>query len=148
VDVAITVATPGDREPLVGLLLAQMAEHAIDSDSARMGAAIDAVLADGRHGLLLVAWRGGAAVGVAYVGWFMSLEHGGPSAWLDELYVAPDQRNLGIGQRLLQAVIDHCRAKGARAIDLEVEADHARAANLYQRSGFIAHTRQRWVLRL
>jgi len=35
-----------------------------------------------------------------------------------------------------------------KAIDLEVEASHARVAGLYQRHGFRAHTRARWVLPL
>ncbi len=147
-DVAITVAGAMDRDPLLALLSAQMAEHDIPTNSAELAVAIDAVLADPSLGVLLAAWSGGRAVGVAYVGWFMSLEHAGRSAWLDELYVTPDFRDRGIGQKLLHAVIDHCRAHGARAIDLEVEATHTRAANLYQREGFTPHSRQRWVLRL
>ena len=147
-DVAVTQAGPADRAGLLALLAAQMAEHDIDTDDQRLGAAIDAVLADPSLGVLLAAWSGGIAVGVAYLSYLFSLEHAGRSAWLDELYVTPAYRSRGIGQKLLHAAIAHARSHACVAIDLEVEAAHTRAANLYKREGFHPHQRQRWVLKL
>jgi GNAT superfamily N-acetyltransferase len=68
--------------------------------------------------------------------------------WLDELYVEPAYRGGGIGARLLDAAIALARDRGALALDLEVTAAHARAANLYARWGFCRRDRARWVLPL
>ena len=95
--------------------------------------------------MLLVARDGDAVVGVAYVSFVWALEHGGLSAWLEELYVLPALRGQGVGGRLLDQVLALARARGCAAVDLEVEAEHARSASLYARAGFRAHARARWV---
>jgi GNAT superfamily N-acetyltransferase len=41
-----------------------------------------------------------------------SLEHGGVSGWLEELYVLPQWRGRGIGSRLVGEVIAHARELG------------------------------------
>lgn len=43
------------------------------------------------------------AVGVAYLSFTWTLEHGGKSCWLEELYVMPAYRKRGIGRQLLDA---------------------------------------------
>jgi uncharacterized protein YaiI (UPF0178 family)/GNAT superfamily N-acetyltransferase len=126
-----------------------VAEDALD-------AAIRAVLADGAaggaRGFFLLARAGqpgaGEAVGVAYVARTWTLEHGGPTAWLEELYVEAAHRNRGIGGALLDGVLAAARERGCAAVDLEVERDHARAENLYRRAGFSPLARSRWVRRL
>jgi GNAT superfamily N-acetyltransferase len=97
---------------------------------------------------LLVAVAHGAIVGVAAVTFVLSLEHGGLSAWLEELYVDPPARGHGIGASLLRAAQALASAHGAHAIDLEVETGHERVNTLYERFGFRRHARQRWFLPL
>jgi len=147
-DASIAAAGPGDRAELASLLAAQLAEHEIPIESARLAAAIDGALEDPRRGSFLLARREGRAVGVAYLSLVWAIEHGGRSAWLEELYVVPELRGRGLGARLLDAVLVHARELGCAAVDLEVEASHARAAALYRRAGFRPHQRARWVLRL
>ncbi|HLK36072.1 MAG TPA: GNAT family N-acetyltransferase, partial [Polyangiaceae bacterium] len=91
---------------------------------------------------------GPVPVGLAYLAYTWTLEHGGQSAWLDELYVVPGERSRGVGTALLRAALDHAARRGCRAVDLEVEAAHARAARLYAREGFRPHHRARWYRRL
>src|SRR5262249_42126725 len=104
--------------------------------------------AEPRRGCIFVARDGDRLVGVAYVSFIWSLEHGGHAAWLEELYVLPAERSRGIGSALLTAAVDFARADGCAAVALEVEADHVRAANLYARNGFERHSRARWVRRM
>jgi GNAT superfamily N-acetyltransferase len=139
-----------DREAVIELLAAQMIEHDIDISRERLGVAVDGVLAaDAGRGAFLIARDGeGRAVGVAYLAFTWSIEHGGHTGWLEELYVLPAERERGIGTQLLHAVIAAARELKCAAIDLEVEETHARAARLYAREGFEAHRRARWVLRL
>jgi maltose/maltodextrin transport system permease protein len=47
----------------------------------------------------------GGSIGVAYASSLLSLEHGGVSGWLEELYVLPQWRGLGIGSRLIAEVV-------------------------------------------
>ena len=75
-------------------------------------------------------------------------EHCGLAAWLEELYVAPDWRQRGIGTALVTAVSELARKTGIVAIDLEVDAGHKRATALYQRLGFRRLERSRWVREL
>jgi GNAT superfamily N-acetyltransferase len=144
----IRPATASDRDAVVRLLTAQLAEHDIPIEGDVLAGAVDGLLARAERGAILVALRDGAAIGVAVMSQTWTVEHGGVAMWLDELYVEPGQRSGGIGARMLDAVVAEAQRRGARAVDLEVTADHARAANLYQRRGFEKHDRVRWVLRL
>ena len=144
----INFAGAADAPAVVELLLAQLAEHAIDTPRPAVEHAVAGVLAEPRRGRILVASEGERLVGVAYVSFVWALEHGGHSAWLEELYVRPEERSRGVGSALLAAALDFARADGCAAVDLEVEEEHVRAANLYARNGFVKHTRARWVRRL
>lgn len=144
-DVVIGPATAADESALCGLLTRQLAEHDLPAEPARVGRAVAGILADGRTGFLLAARAGDLVVGVAYVAMIWSLEHGGPSSWLEELYVLPDWRSGGVGAALLRASLAQAKERGCLMMDLEVTADHARAANLYRREGFAALERGRWV---
>jgi GNAT superfamily N-acetyltransferase len=75
----------------------------------------------------------GNPVGVAYASCLLSLEHGGFSGWLEELYVLPEWRGRGIGSCLIAEVITRAKELGWRAIDLEVDVGHQRAISLYTR---------------
>ncbi|MCW5889539.1 MAG: GNAT family N-acetyltransferase [bacterium] len=141
-------ATAGDREAAVRLLAAQLAEHDIPAPRPQLEKAIDGMLAREERGAILLALRDGAPIGLAVMSQTWTVEHGGTAMWLDELYIEPAHRGGGIGARLLDAVVAEAQRRGARALDLEVTADHARAANLYARRGFQRHDRVRWVLRL
>ncbi len=152
----IRVARVEDRAVVLELLAAQMAEHAIPLAADRLARAVDGALADlglpEPRATILVAERGGVAperasdvLGVAYVAFTWTIEHGGRTSWLEELYVRPEARTGGLGTQLLRAAVAAAREHGAAAVDLEVEADHARVEGLYLREGFQRRTRSRWV---
>jgi GNAT superfamily N-acetyltransferase len=146
--VKISLAGAADAPAVVELLLAQLAEHAIHTPRPAVEHAVEGMLAEPRRGRIFVARDGDRLLGVAYVSFIWALEHGGHSAWLEELYVRPAAREHGIGSALLAAAIDFARADGCAALDLEVEEEHVRAANLYARNGFDKHSRTRWVRKL
>jgi len=141
----IRSATEGDREDVVRLLLAQFREHGIDTPEGAVARTVDGLLGNPERGRLLVAAVGDAVVAVAALSFVWSLEHAGRAAWLEELYVVPGERGRGIGRALLRAACDLATANGAVAVDLEVDAAHARAARLYAREGFRPLERARWV---
>jgi GNAT superfamily N-acetyltransferase len=144
-EIDISTATAADREVIVSLLLEQLREHNIETPANAVASAVDGVIADNSRGFVLIARQGIKAMGIACVSFVWTLEHGGRSAWLDELYVIPESRNRGIGKTLLAAVLQTVEAAGCIAIDLEVDRTHARAEHLYAREGFTPLPRCRWV---
>jgi GNAT superfamily N-acetyltransferase len=144
----IRPASASARPTVFDLLARQMQEHDIEIADPALLAAIDGVFADDRRGFFLLAMRDAEAAGVAYVSLTWSIEHGGKSAWLEELYVLPHSRDQGIGTALLDAALEEARLRGCAALDLEVESAHSRAEHLYARHGFTRHSRARWVKRL
>jgi GNAT superfamily N-acetyltransferase len=143
--VDVRPATVADQPTLVALLVAQLREHRIDTPPAAIARAVAALLARPSRARLLVACVGGTPVGVAAVSFVWPLEHGDRSVWLEELYVVPAERGRGIGTALLEAALRVAAEGGAVAVDLEVDADHERAARLYARHGFQPLPRARWV---
>ena len=144
----LRAARRADRERLLDLLVAQLREHRIRTPRARLARAVEGVLRDPERGRLLVATIAGRPVGLAALSFVWPLEHGGRSAWLEELYVEPRHRGRGIGRALLRAACGVAAQAGAAAVDLEVDAAHRRAAGLYAREGFRPLPRARWVRRL
>jgi ribosomal protein S18 acetylase RimI-like enzyme len=146
----LTITSPdsADRDAVIRLLAEQLAEHRIETGGEAIVAAVDGIMVDDRRGFLLVAKEAGTAVAVAYVSFIWTLEHGGKSCWLEELYVLPKRRGCGIGSKLLASVLERARSGGCAAVDLEVDSEHERAANLYSRYGFRPLSRGRWVLGL
>jgi GNAT superfamily N-acetyltransferase len=123
-----------------------MSEHEVAIERASLELAVRGVLEDSRRGAIVIALsEEEVMIGIACLSFLWTLEHGGASAWLDELYVLPEHRERGVGSLLLGHATGVARAAGCRAIDLEVERDHARVVSLYTRNGFLPHTRVRFV---
>lgn len=141
----IETASGKDIDRLFALVQLQFHEHGIRFDSAELRAAIAHLLAHDRLGFILIAREDSQSVGFAVISFAWTLEHGGMSAWLDELYVLPDRRDEGIGTALLERLFVEVNERGCLAVDLEVEAEHRKAENLYRRMGFQKLKRRRWV---
>lgn len=133
-----------DRDSVVALLAAQLEEHDVVLGKTGMEEAIDGLVDRPDRGAVLVIEQEERVVGVAYVSFAWTLEHGGHVAWLEELYVALEHRGRGLGGRLLEAAIAHAESEGAKAMDLEVDETHRDAERLYARFGFEPLSRARW----
>lgn len=57
-------------------------------------------------------------------------------AYVSDLYVAPDQRGGGIGEKLMGAAEDHARSCGARRLRVGVLAANPGAYRFYRKRGF------------
>jgi GNAT superfamily N-acetyltransferase len=141
-------AAASDAAAVVRLLTAQLRGLGVFTPESEIASAVGGMLREGSRGFILLATLRGIPIGVAYVSFIWTLEHGGHSAWLEELYVVPEHRGRGTGRRLLLSAIRDARKHGCRALDLEVERRHPRAAPLYRREGFVRLDRSRWALRL
>jgi GNAT superfamily N-acetyltransferase len=146
---AIRLLQPGEIDDVIELFQAQLAEHQIESETYELRQVIERIVADERRGFILVAVTDdGKLIGLALGSAFLGVEHSGDSGWLEELYVVPAWRQKGVGTQLLNEVIRIARARGWRALDLEVDAGHQRVISLYERHGFRPKNRARFWLKL
>ena len=144
----IRPAGPSDRDVVHGLLTAQMVEHRLPAEPERIDRGLDAAFRPGSPAWLFLAERDGQAVGVFLANQIVSVEKGGETLWIEELYVTPDARRTGVARALLAHALDEARRRGLRAFDLEVVPTQAAALALYRALGFEDVPRQRMSLEL
>ena len=87
------------------------------------------------HGLGFMIEHRGEAVGYLVVGLGFSIEYGGVDAFLDEFYVEPALRGLGVGTAALVALGGIARKLKVKALHLEAMPANDGAARLYERLG-------------
>jgi GNAT superfamily N-acetyltransferase len=141
----ISLATPDQFSAMAALFEAQLREHAINSSVDSLITTLRLVDQHLEYGFILTATSDDLVVGVAYASSILSLEHGGWSGWLEELYVLPEWRSHGIGTRLLDAVMTTAIERGWIAMDLEVDVGHQRVVSLYASRDFQPVPRNRFV---
>lgn len=86
--------------------------------------------------LVLLAFEGGAVIGIATCFFGFSTFAARPLLNVHDLAVLPASRGRGVGRALLVAAEEHARARGCAKLTLEVREDNTRARGLYQERGF------------
>jgi GNAT superfamily N-acetyltransferase len=147
-EIRISPLDPHELAPLTELFELQMREHGVKSSRDILRAALIVLRTQPEQGFVLSATCDHSMVGVAYAARILSLEHGGWSGWLEELFILPQWRGRGAGSQLLAAVIAGAAERGWAALDLEVDANHQRVIPLYTRHLFEPVNRTRFVRRL
>lgn len=82
-------------------------------------------------GLLLIARRGGEAIGIAGIRHLDS-----EVAEVKSMYVAPGHRGDGVGRRLLRALEEVARSRGCRAVRLDTSHYLTEAVAFYRSAGY------------
>lgn len=124
-------AVPADLGELLPLIRGFYRADGHRYDERLVRAGLTPLLADARHGIVLVT---DDLTGYAVLTWGWSLESGGREALLDEIYVAV--RGRGSGTELLAASVEAAAAEGAKALFLETERRNERGRRFYVRHGF------------
>ena len=122
------------------------AEYSLNPDRAR--AAFIPLLAPGQLGQVWLAEFDGQVAGHLVLTFCYSMEYGGRSAFIDDLFVRPALRNRGVGRALVQQARSICEGLGIRAMHLEVARANASAQAVYRAVGFDATDRQLLTLSL
>ena len=146
----IDPAMPRDIGELLPLMREFYAGERLPYDEAVVRDALGELWAEPLHGGAWLARVGEEAEGYGVLCCGFSLEYGGRDAFVDEVYVRPGWRDRGIGNRLLDAMEEWCRARGVAAIHLEVDHDNPDGKRLYARRGFVDHQRHlmtKWLNR-
>lgn len=137
----ITGFTPADIDDLVEVNHLAFAEH--PEQGAMTRADVEDKMAEDwfdADGLLLARDRDdGRLLGFHWTKIVPEPRPGGESRSIGEVYVIgvhPSAGGRGLGRALLDAGLAHLRHRGVDEIELYVEADNTRAAQMYGRAGF------------
>jgi GNAT superfamily N-acetyltransferase len=129
-------ASLSDVSQLVTLMTEYYRESDLYVEAGRASWAFSQLLSDARLGRAWLIEVDGRAVGYVVMTLGFSIESGGLTAFVDDLFVQARHRRQGLGRAALDEVLDACRGLGVRAIHLEVAGPNAAAERLYQRLGF------------
>src|SRR5918997_4206743 len=134
-----------DAPAAAGLWMESAREHAgydavyeTSADAEKTMRQFLADLASSRHSFLFVATED--EVVVAFISG--ELREGSPTfrsrtwASIDDVFVAPDHRDNGIGHALIENVTAWARERGAQGVSLQVAAGNDRARKFYGELGF------------
>lgn len=83
----------------------------------------------------IVAVLDGNIIGYALFFWTYSTFLTKPGLWMEDLYVTPEHRGNGIGQRLLNAVVDFAAQAGAGRLEWAVLDWNVNAIQFYEKLG-------------
>ena len=125
-----------DREAVLGMMRTFYASDAVWSNGSDeiFAADVDACLSDSPYLEGYVFEDDGVLQGYAMVAKSFSTEFGKPCMWLEDIYVAPEFRDRGIGSAFMSFI----QNKYPDAIfRLEVEPENERAVHVYQKCGFV-----------
>ena len=97
----------------------------------------------GRDGLghLWLIERAGEAVGYLCLAAGFALEAGGRDFFLDEIFIIPEARGVGLGSAALVFAEDSAKILGARRMSLVTERANLRARAFYEARGYATHDR-------
>jgi ribosomal protein S18 acetylase RimI-like enzyme len=134
--VAMRQASAHDLADLLELMHEFYAEAGYSLNLDRARAAFLPLLAPGQLGQAWLAVVDGQVAGHVVLTFCSSMEYGGRSAFVDDLFVRPALRNRGVGRALVDHARAICEALGIRAMHLEVARTNGPAQSVYRAVGF------------
>jgi len=144
-DIEIRLATERDCAAIQGMLARLAADT---GDGERFDCGIDDIrehgFGDGALFESLIASRGDENLGLALFFPLFSTTRGQPGVYLQDLWVSPVCRDVGLGSHLLRRVAGHAAA-GWRAgyLELMVHGHNRAADRFYRRHGFVEYEHDR-----
>jgi ribosomal-protein-alanine N-acetyltransferase len=78
----------------------------------------------------------GSGGAIPEIGGFLVARHLAPEWELENIVVAPTARRIGLGMRLIQALLVKARETNSEAVFLEVRESNTAARSLYEKAGF------------
>ncbi len=134
--VTVERAARGDLDTLLPLVGAYRTFYKQVPDLRREREFLRRRLEDGTSTIYLARDERGAAVGFVQIFQAYSTVRLGPSLILEDLFVVPTARKMGVARRLLQRASELARDVGAVNMFLETATDNVGARAVYERAGW------------
>ena len=145
-EVAVRVAAAEDICPLVLLMEEFYAESGYPLDAQWATSSFTALLSQPDRGRAWLAHSRGQPIGHVVLSVRHTMEHGGLSGYVDDLFVRPSFRRRGVARALLDELFQDCRARGCRSVQVEVASANQAALEVYARFGLAPHRDGRLLL--
>lgn len=145
---ALRRATVEDRQCVLDFLIDFYSESGFELDTVKAASAIGNLIGNEHYGHLYVIKLDGEAIGYTALTFGFSLEFDGRDGIIDDLYIAPDYRDRGVGSQVVDLILDAARKEGLNAVHLEVEKENMRAKKVYFRAGFKDYERHLLTCRI
>jgi GNAT superfamily N-acetyltransferase len=128
-------AGPDDVETLTPLFNSYRQFYELPSDVAKARAFLSERLTRG-EAVVFLALDGTTPLGFTLLYATFSSLIPGPILILNDLFVVPEARSLGVGKALLERARQHALATGAKRIELATHKDNRGAQRLYESLGY------------
>ena len=128
-------AIPSDA-PAASGLMAQLAEHTQGHIDPGVQDRFRAMIGLPQYAVFVAENEAGQVIGLLSASQRWTLWHTGPCALIEELVVDERARRQGVGQALIQAVLDWARDRGCSEIEVSTDHDNMDAQAFYRRLGF------------
>jgi ribosomal protein S18 acetylase RimI-like enzyme len=133
----IYAAGPTDVEVLLPMVEQYWRFEAIEGfDATRMRKLLTRVLEDDHLGRAWVATVYGEPAGYLLAVYVFSLEFQGVTAEIDEFFVVPAHRGLGLGHQMLDIAETQFRVEGCTNVSLQLGRSNEAARRFYRSNGF------------
>ncbi len=114
-----------------------------DGGSMALQNALELFLQRPELGLVWIAYDGNKPVGICVVSFAISTSIGAVVAKLDDVFVATDRQNQGIGSILVASLKKELRQLGVRRIDTSVHFQNNQARHFYRKHNFCSLSEER-----
>ena len=140
----VRTVTEEDLPDLLPLMRGYCDFYGVAPSNEALLAMARALLADpAREGVQLIAREGdGRALGFATIFWSWSTLSAARLGVMNDLFVHPDGRGMGIADALIAACAEQARAHGAAELDWQTAKENHRAQAVYERVGA---SRNEWL---
>jgi len=140
----ISLVTADDLPHVLPLMRAYCRFYQVNpSDDDLLGLSRSLLADPSTMGVQLMARNdSGAVVGFATLVWTWSTLSASLIGIMNDLFVAPEARGLGVADELIAACCSQCRARGATVLSWQTAKDNHRAQAVYDRMGA---EREEWL---
>ena len=133
--IEVRKATAADIGALVGLMTEFYAEAGYGLDESWARSVFATLFENEDRGCAWLVQDQDAPIGHAVMTVRFTMEHGGLSGYIDDLFVRPGYRGRGAAGRVLRELEKECAERGCRALIVEVGRDNHAALRTYARLG-------------
>jgi GNAT superfamily N-acetyltransferase len=135
--IEVRPATADDVHALAALVEQYWHFEAIERfDTSHMAGLLGRLIRQPSLGHAWLASVDGAPAGYLVAVYVFSLEHQGLTAEIDEFFVLPQHRRLGLGGQLLRLAETTFREAGCTNVSLQIGRDNSAAREFYRRHGY------------
>jgi GNAT superfamily N-acetyltransferase len=133
----IAIVTEADLVELLPMMRGYCDFYDVHPSDAALLALSRALIADPqREGVQLIARDAdGRALGFATIFWTWSTLSASRVGVMNDLFVEPAARGLRVGEQLMAACLEQCRAHGADSLEWQTARENTTAQRLYDRVG-------------